>query len=78
MKKPSILWVCFDAHQADGRVWAIRVGNRWHRTKAVWLYGTFVTRYRPQGAQPKAYLQGVGHIVKTNNCVEVYSDVSSK
>lgn len=62
------VWLCFEAHHEDGRVWAVRYGNRWHRTKAVHSMIPWFTHYRgPQASQPRAYLVGDATQVVKNN-----------
>jgi len=50
--------LCFEAHHADGRVWAIRHRGKWTRWRAVVIQGVTVdTDYRgPKARQPKAAL----------------------
>jgi hypothetical protein len=49
--------LCFEAHHADGRVWALRHRGRWTRTRRVVVKAPTVTVYRGKLArQPKAYL----------------------
>ena len=58
-----ILWLCFDHHATDGKVWAIRAGNTWHRVAHVITRIPMQTVYRgPKAAQPNAYLRGVGKL----------------
>jgi hypothetical protein len=70
----SVLWVCFDAHRPDGKVWAVRVGNRWLRSGQLRLHGAWITRYRPGRSQPVAYLQGVGYVRRRRRGWDVYSE----
>ena len=49
--------LCFEAHHADGRVWAVRHRGRWMRATRVSVQAPNVTVYRGRKApQPKAYL----------------------
>lgn len=62
--RPFVL--CFEAHRADGKVWAIRQGRVWRLTKVVEVRVPLSTVYRgPVARQPKAYLAGVG-VVRGN------------
>ncbi len=55
------LWLCFDHHATDGKVWAIREGNTWRRAKAIDCRIPLETVYRgPKAQQPRAYLKGAG------------------
>jgi len=59
--KPFVL--CFEAHRADGRVWAVRQGRVGRLTKMVEVQVPTSTVYRgPTARQPKAYMYGVGVI----------------
>jgi hypothetical protein len=54
--------VCFEAHRADGKVWAVQVGRgKWRFTHQVVLLGEVSTKYYGRGAkQPKAVITGEG------------------
>ena len=57
------LWLCFDHHGRDGKVWAVREGNTWHRLRHVRVMLPMETVYRgPQSQQPKAYLVAEGRL----------------
>jgi hypothetical protein len=64
--RPQTLWLCFDAHAADGRVWAIRAGRMWLRAAVVETDGVeWATIYRgPRARQPRAYLRGTGYVIR--------------
>lgn len=53
-----MLKLCFEAHKADGNVWSVWHGNRWHEAAHVICDGVLLeTVYRGKEArQPKAYL----------------------
>ncbi len=57
------VWLMFDAHATDGRVWCVREGNAWHRVRSVEVNAPMVTAYRgPRAKQPRAYLAGRGRV----------------
>lgn len=63
LRKKSI-WLFFEAHREDGRVWGIRYGREWFAVKRVCIHGQMVTRYRGRSSpMPKAFLYGLGRIV---------------
>lgn len=58
---PRRFLLCFDAHRPDGRVWCVRIGNRWKSAKRIVINVPLFTVYRgPTARQPKAYLRGIG------------------
>jgi uncharacterized membrane protein len=60
----TTLWVSFESHSRDRRVWSIRAGNRWYRCKTVNIQIPMQTVYRGrQASQPKAYLRGRGRLL---------------
>lgn len=62
--RPFVL--CFEAHRADGKVWAVRQGRVWRLTKLVSVHVPLSTVYvGPAARQPKAYLCGTG-VVRGN------------
>lgn len=64
------LWICFEAHQSDGQVWAVREGNQWHRAREIRSTIPLTTVYRgPDAPQPKAYLRGVGVVRRRDDVV---------
>jgi hypothetical protein len=63
-KKCVNVWIFFESHAKDKKVWGLRVGNTWYRTKNIHVFGSFRTRYRgAKGKQPKAYLYGQAECV---------------
>ncbi len=59
-----IVWICFEAHAADGQVWAVKARNRWMTAAHVQCLGVELqTVYRPRGPEPKAYLRGSARVV---------------
>ena len=64
--RPQTLWLCFDAHAADGLVWAVRAGRTWLRAAVVETDGIeWMTVYRgPRARQPRAYLRGAGYVIR--------------
>ena len=67
--RPQTLWLCFDAHAADGLVWAVRAGRTWLRAAMVETDGMdWTTVYRgPTAPQPRAYLRGAGRVIEHAN-----------
>lgn len=60
-----VLWVCFDNHAADGQVWAVREGNRWHRAAHIDIRLPLTSVYRgPDAPQPRAYFRGEGQMTR--------------
>lgn len=61
----AVLWICFDNHAADGRVWAIREGRKWHRAAYVEIQIPVQSVYRGAHArQPRAYFRAEGVVVR--------------
>lgn len=57
--------LCFEAHRADGRVWAVKApvvdiddGHDWILTPRVSVECPVRTMYRDGPTQPRAYLHG--------------------
>lgn len=54
------VWICFEQHAHDGRVWSVRFRGKWHTTKSVTidaLRADITTVYRgPNARQPRAYI----------------------
>lgn len=64
--------LCFDAHSATGRVWAVRVGRTWRTTRDVRCTVPLKTVYRgPSARQPRAYLAGVGRVRGTSAQIRI-------
>lgn len=62
--------VCFEAHAKTGNVWAVRYRGKWHTTAQVYICAPCYTVYKgPKAKQPKAYLAGHGHMVKTPHSI---------
>lgn len=51
--------LCFEAHRADGRVWAVYFKRRWRLAPLVNVMVPVRTVYcGPKARQPRAYLEG--------------------
>ena len=58
------LTLCFDAHRPDGKVWAVKVGRRWHNVKHLDIFVPMFTVYLgPKARQPRAYLRATGRLI---------------
>lgn len=53
-----IVWIAYDKTRDDGRAWAVRTGRQWLTAASVQAKDLqWQTVYRPNGAQPRAYLR---------------------
>lgn len=54
------VWICFEQHAHDGRVWSVRFRGKWRTVKSVTIdarQAQIETVYRgPKARQPRAYL----------------------
>jgi hypothetical protein len=72
--------VCFEAHAKDDRVWAVRFGRKWHRTRSVSIGGGAVLSwvssvYRgPKARQPRAYFAGRGWMLKDAQAIRLWPE----
>jgi hypothetical protein len=64
--------VCYESSRTDGRVWAIRVGQRWRLARKVVTNVSLETCYKgPSAQQPRAYLTGKARSISIKGGIAV-------
>lgn len=72
-KKPRPFILCFEAHgEKHGRVWAVKHGKTWtHATEVRVLVPTRTVYRGPTAAQPKAFLAGIGIVLRVGDALVI-------